>query len=104
MLLKNEVASSICEFDVNKKIVAIYLVDLLIIHNWRVVRRLKEDLPGNIQKDYIAPLPGFDAQRFPFLLCSGYDYFSLINVRDYHKQEIILASTPSVGSQQAFFF
>ena len=83
MLLKDEVANSICEFDVNQMIVAIYLVDLLIIHNWCVVRRIREEHPGNIQKDFIAQLPGFDAHRFPFLLCSGYDYFSLINVKDF---------------------
>lgn len=37
-------------------------------------------------------------------MCSGYEHFSLINVLKCKTQVFILASSPCIGPQQAFFF
>ena len=82
MLLRDEAPVTICEYGTNKMIVAIEPTDLIVIENWTYCRLIKKVSQGNIMKNYIAPLPSFDEQRFPFLLCSGYEHFSLINIRD----------------------
>ena len=60
MLLKDEIASAICEFELNKMIVAIQVTDILIVHDWHVVHLIPKQSPGNVNKDFMLPLPGFD--------------------------------------------
>ena len=104
MLLRDEAAQTICEYATNKMIVAIHEADLLVINDWQDVRMIKQQYTGNINKDFIIPLPDFDEQRFPFLLCSGYQHICLVNIRKHILTSFIIASCPTAGSQQAFFF
>ena len=60
--------------------------------------------PNNHSKYFIAPFPNFDMKAFPFLVCSGSESFSLINVRDFKMQNLIHASSVNVRTQSAFFF
>ena len=104
VLLQDEVVQSVCEYAIDKMVISILLTDLLIVHSWEPVRLIKKDEPGNIQKYFIAPLPDFDEYKFPFLLCSGYEHFSLINIAEFRMQTLIDASCSTMRSQQAFFF
>ena len=75
-----------------------------MINDWQTVRLIKAVHSGNMNKDYYEPLPQFDSLKFPFVMCSGYEHFSLINVLKCKTQVFIIASSPCIGPQQAFFF
>ena len=42
--------------------------DLLILHSWKMVRRIRSNSPEQCR---LAQLPGFDEERFPFLVSAG---------------------------------
>ena len=44
---------------------------MLIIKHWEVVFEIVDPMAGNVQKSFMMPLPDFDVNEFPFLLCSG---------------------------------
>ena len=54
---------------------------LLLVHNWEVVYALKDERSGNLTKQWAAPLPRFDIDTLPFLMVSGVECYSLVNVR-----------------------
>ena len=60
--------------------------------------------PGNMQKYWIIPLPGFDEETFPFVVSSGFETLNLINVKTKSGQILVKAQVRNVRSQQAIFF
>ena len=92
------------EYARNKIVVSLHPTDLLMIENWKPVKVIFRMMPNNHSKCYLAPFPNFDMKDFPFLVCSGSESYSLINVRDYKMQNLINASCANVRGQQAFFF
>ena len=104
MLMLYEVASTCCEFAHNKLIVALDPSDFLIARDWEPIRHIHSTATGNIEKNYMIPHPDFDEDEFPFLVCSGTQFYVLINVKQFHIQMFIDASCSTVKSQQAFFF
>ena len=85
-------------------ILSVYLTDLLIVHDWKLVKIIKEITPGNFNKHWILPLPKFNEESFPFLVCSGRGTFTLINLHDFRIEILIKVPCMSVSPQQAFFF
>ena len=67
--------------------------DLIIIHNWKVVRVIEEEDESNTNKYWMRPIPGFHEIDFPFIICNGWNHFSIINVRDYKIEPLINASS-----------
>ena len=63
--------------------------DLMILHDWQVVSKIIDPVYSNTLKYWIKPLPGFDEQSFPFLICSGWMTFNIINIRDYIMEPLI---------------
>ena len=104
MLLKQETILSALEYARNKIVVSLDPTDLLIIENWQPKKIIFRMQPTNTSKYFIASFPNFDMKDFPFLVCSGSECFSLINVRDYKMQNLIHASCVNSRAQQAFFF
>ena len=39
--------------------------------DWKVIQEVVDYAAGNVQKSFMMPLPDFDLNEFPFLLCSG---------------------------------
>jgi hypothetical protein len=106
MLLKGEYIWTISEFAPNRMIV--YSDEdghlLFIINNWKVVMTIKEPMSGNGSKDWIRPLPNFDINKYPFLVCAGKETFSLLNVKTGTIEDMIKGSAlASKGSTPAFF-
>ena len=85
-------------------ILSLLPTDLVIIHNWEVVSVIYKIQPGNITKHWFAPLPDFDIETYPFLVCSGRENFMLINVERFTIEQLVLAPCMNVRSQEAFFF
>ena len=67
--------------------------DLMIIHNWEVIKLIEEKDTGNDRKEWLHPFPGFHVDTFPFVITSGWKAFSLINVKTGSMQ--VLIKTPA---------
>ena len=63
--------------------------DLMILHDWQVVKVILEPVFGNTLKYWIETLPGFNEENFPFVICSGWESFNLINVNEMTMQEFV---------------
>ena len=77
---------------------------MLLISNWVPTRVVYKVAPGNFYKHWIRPIPGFDEEYYPFLVCSGRESFNLINVKDADMEKLINASCINIRCQPAFFF
>ena len=55
---------------------------MLIIKDWKVVREIVDPEADNLHKSFMMPLPDFDPIEFPWLLCSGQEKYSLLNVKE----------------------
>ena len=85
-------------------IVSLALTDLLIVHDWNPVKLIMRNSEGNINKFCFTPLPDFHIKTFPFIICSGFEHISLINVKEQFMQVFIKEPCNSVRGQQVFFF
>ena len=85
-------------------IIAVYPTDLLISHNWNITHVLFKIQPGNFNKHWIRPLPGFDLDKYPFLVCSGRENYNLINVKTFKMEKFVMAPNVNIRFQSAFFF
>ena len=104
MLLKKEQVTAIYEFAVNRLIMSIAPRDLLITHNWQVAHIIQDPRAENIGKKWICPLPTFDKDLFPFIVTSGRNEFSLVNLKTHSVQTLIKTKAIYHQSQQAAFF
>ena len=103
-MLHNEDIESMYEYSPGKLILSLYPSDLMIVERWKTTRRIPALVKGNIEKFYIRPHPDFDESSFPFLVCSGFQYYMLVNVRENRLEKFIDAQSCAIRSQQAFFF
>ena len=99
--LKNEVIGSVLEYLKNKMLVHVTSRDILVVHMWQVVNSIHDPDFGNTLKLWLAPLPGFDEETFPFIIASGWQSYNLINVEDMHMEVLIKASSKSVRNSVA---
>ena len=72
-ILKNERVSDVHEYAADKMLVHVRPMennpsDLLLLHSWKMVKRINSNLPEQCN---FAQLPGFDEERFPFLVSAG---------------------------------
>ena len=67
--------------------------DLIIVHDWKVVKVIVEEDDSNTNKYWMKPIPGFHETDFPFIICNGWHHFSIVNVRDYYMEQLVNAST-----------
>ena len=82
MLLLGESVNGICEFA--KDQLLLYSNNsnqILITNDWDVIHQIVDPQIRNTLKHWISPLPQFDAELFPLVLCSGNSCYSLINVK-----------------------
>ena len=82
MLLKNEVVNSIFEYDSNQMIVSLAMTDLLIVKDWNPIKLILRNSAANINKFCFMALPDFNTKTYPFVICSGFEQISLINVKE----------------------
>ena len=99
IILKNESVYSALEYGVNKLMISLHLTDLLIVHNWKAVVTIGDSNPSNFQKYWLAPLPGFDLESFPFVAVSGSETFNIINVSEYTQEQLIQIASRNTRSQ-----
>ena len=95
IVLYTEHTTSVCEYAPNSLLA--YSADvsqvLLIIHDWKVLHVIADVEPGNTNKFWLEPLPGFDADSFPLILTSGNETYNLVNVREARMYQLVQGSS-----------
>ena len=91
ILLKNELVSNTLEYAPNKMICIVFGIQLLIIHEWEMVKILEDTNLGNNHYG-LYTMPGFHIDSFPFLVCTGRGSINLVNVRE--KEMSIFIQAP----------
>lgn len=104
VLLKKENVRAILEYALNKMLVHVSPKDLLIFHDWECVKLISEPSIGNIQKHWLCPFGDFDVESFPFVVTSGGESFSLVNVKTFHQQVFCDTQAKYVYCAQGSFF
>ena len=102
MILKQEMIENVYEYDTNKLVVSLYPDDILITNNWRKVQVIKNNYPGNIQNHWVLPMPFLHSEtgeRLPYLVISGRESFSLLNLIDFSKQKLIASPCVNIRCQ-----
>ena len=104
-LLKNEYIDSVLEYQQEKMLVSLKTPpNILVLHDWEVVHEIVGDDLNNTSISWLAPLPGFDIETFPFVVCSGKKTFSLINVKEFRMETLIKVSGQAICAQDTAFF
>ena len=93
--------TQVLEFAKNRMLLALYPSDLLIIHNWKINRKIVDQNTQNIEKYWLYKLPSFHQDSFPFVITSGSETFNLIDVKKGRMQRLIIASGKTLYAQQA---
>ena len=88
MWLHNGYVATLIEFASNKLLLSIES-ELLVVEKWEPLRQIPSLVKGNMGKEYILPHPDFDQVKLPFLVCSGFDFITLINVKEYRIEKFI---------------
>ena len=89
MWCHNDMVQTVYEYASNKVILSLDPTDMLIIDRWKPVRIIPNIFCGNIEKFFISPHPEFNEYEFPFLICSGFDFFVLINIKTYKLEKFV---------------
>ena len=83
-VMKNRTVATMLEYAKDKILATIQPKDLIIIEageEWKELKRIVEPHTQNIGKNNLVPIPGFNEVILPFIVCSGSDYYTLINVQ-----------------------
>ena len=89
ILLKDERANSIFEYERNHMIISLAETDILFVKDFQKTKVIKDRAFDDIHKYYFAKLHGFDAHTYPFICCAGFKSISLINVRSMKMQAFV---------------
>ena len=82
MLIYNEEVTSMHEFTEGKMIIAFDPAKMIIVEDWIYTRELNVSIDGQQGLMYMERHPQFNYGDFPFLVCSGFECFMLINVKE----------------------
>ena len=82
-------ALDLFEYSPNKMIIS-DSDEIHLVNNWRVIKTI-DDPDRNSSKFSLTPFPGFDDEKFPFIVVSGLKYFSIVNVQTGHTDVLIEA-------------
>ena len=77
---------------------------MLIIKDWKCVHEIVDPNAGNVQKSFMMTLPDFDPEEFPFMLCSGQEAYTLLNVKEGIFYPFLKGSALNSRVQQPAFF
>ena len=102
MLLSDERAVALLEYEPGNIILSLATTDLLIVKDWVAINVIRETNSTNMLQ--FLKLPLFDAMEYPFIICSGFKNIKLINVRKMNIQAFIDVPCNSTHCQQAYFF
>ena len=83
IMIKDEYVCSILEYGIGQILLGTQHADLLLIKNWKFIAKISDSNPNNFQKYWLAPIPFFNSETFPFIVSSGYETIDLINVKDF---------------------
>jgi len=82
MLIYDEIVTAIYEYAERKMIMTFSSAKMIIVEAWHFTRELKANIDGQQSILYINRHPLFNYNTFPFLVCSSFECFMLINVKE----------------------
>ena len=92
------------EYKSNKILFTLDPTEIIITENWQQLRRISNGSENNMDQNYIRRHPNFNIVKFPFLIVSGLEHYSLVNVKEFFAQEFIVSTSNNYRGQQSFFF
>ena len=81
MLMWYENVEAILEYSPEKMIMTLRPSIFLFVDEWVAIKHLKQE-ERNFDQWSLKKLPGFNEDDFPYVVSSGKNYFSLINVKE----------------------
>ena len=78
ILFKTEAIQGVCEYAEDHFMFYGRQEHLFLVKNWKVIRRINDFDTKNINKYSLNPFPGFDLEKFPFIVSSGESTFNII--------------------------
>ena len=104
ILCKNEYVQACTEFGPKRLCIFADLSQyLLIVQDWKIIHEIVETDPGNTEKFWQFPLPGFDMEDFPFLISSGKESYNIINVKLGTNQKLLKGTSFNSKAQNPGF-
>ena len=103
----NEKVFSAIEYSEDQIVVALESATLLLLKNWELTHTYSDPNKQNDfwRRGFLATLPGFDSENFPFIACSGSKGINLVNVKQASDMiPLMVSETTCQNGQQAFFF
>ena len=92
LLIEETAVTSVLEFAPDKLLVVIQDgSDLLIVDKWTQIKTIKEPSLANNGKYWLAKMPGFDEETFPFCITHGNQTFNLINMKQGSMEILVKA-------------
>ena len=104
MLIKGEDVSFILALAKETLLVSVTHGNLILVHNWEALKLIQEADPRNNEKNWLALLPGFDLNSFPFVVSSGKLSYNLINVKSEYMAPLIQGSGNNGTVERPAFF
>ena len=77
---------------------------LLILRDWTTIKYVEEQSLLTSQIYWLAKLPGFDDDTFPFCISHGSPTFNVINVKEGYNDVLVKAPEKHYYGQQAAVF
>ena len=94
IVIKKELVSQILEYAPNKLLLHLQPKDLMLVEDWKATKIIKDPRSGNRLKQWLCPMPGFDLEEFPFIICSGTESYNILNLKTYYMQAFIDTPAP----------
>lgn len=70
-------------------LIYIFNKDLLLVQDWKVIRRLVDSDLGNIDKYQMLPFPDFDFDSNPFIITPGLKGLNIVNLQTGNMQRLL---------------
>ena len=71
----------VAEFPPNGILLHNWCAELLILRDWQVIHHITDPVSGNGRKFWLELMPCFDAEGFPFAICSGNMTYDILNLK-----------------------
>ena len=107
LFLKNEIVTSLLKCSPTQILASTFHNQLLLLENWVVIRKFEDpsELNNRSLQGWLCKLPGFNMEKFPFIVWSGETSINLVNINEGFTEPLIYrdyASFDHRGQQGVF--
>jgi len=81
VLRSNETINYAMEYAPNKYVAHALPASILVVYKKKVVRKITDPNLKNHEKNLLLLIPGFNEEKFPFILSTGNEALNLVNLQ-----------------------